>query len=149
MMKFGRKIFFTWGLSSLHGALSGLSRDIPENFYRELIINSRLLVINIFCTFDVKMRSLPLYGWSFRAQMTTHIMVFDHVAKIPYMGGHFGVRNDHPHRDITIDEDISMKFLARRARILIEISGATLLGWRPPVKRHRNIYLGFNRRPHT
>ena len=55
MMKFGRKIFFTGGLSSLPGTLTGPSRDIPENFYRTLVINFRLLVVNIFGTFHVKM----------------------------------------------------------------------------------------------
>ena len=67
-------------------------------------------------------------GGHAQPQMTTHIRMLGRVANIFYVGGHFGARDDHPHHDIIIDEDISMKVLARRARTFIEISGATLLG---------------------
>ena len=62
-MKFGRNIFFITGLYSSPGTLTGPTRDIPENFYRELVINFRLLVVNIFGTFHVTRKAYLAYAY--------------------------------------------------------------------------------------
>ena len=62
MMKFGRKIFFTRGLYNSPRTLVEPSRDLPDSFYKILVIIFWLLVFIIFDIFRAKMKK---YSWNF------------------------------------------------------------------------------------
>ena len=64
MMKLGRKIFFTRGLYNSPGTLVGSFRDLPDSFYKILVIIFRLLVFIIFDIFRAKMKKSvnPIIG---------------------------------------------------------------------------------------
>ena len=58
MMKVGRGIFFARLLYDRPGTFAGNVRDHSDPYYELLVINSRVLVLNVFDTLHIKIRAI-------------------------------------------------------------------------------------------